>query len=161
MSSGHHLTMFLATLLLLAIPTPTIGQEHSAETQALEPMVGNWTYDHLDGSTECKRLGDYTVHCFSAWTNAEGAPIEAVFLNRFDPQSEVFRGHRFYNSGYADSGMCWVDGTTWVCVYEQPEGARARITSTISGDSWSYVWHRSVQGGPWEQSSDGSSTRVR
>ena len=149
----------LAILFLSAIPS--LAQERSPEAQRLDAFVGNWTYDDIEGETECELLGDYIVHCTSAWTTDAGNPVEAVFLVRYDTEAEVYWGHRFYSGGYADSGLGWVEGDTWTFVYEGPAGTRFRMTSIVSRDTWKYVWHRSVQGGAWEQTSEGSATRVR
>ena len=122
--------------------------------------VGSWEYTSVEGTTECDKVGQYMVNCRSVWTTASGDPRDAVFIIRFDPETEMLMGYRFYNSGYADSGFGWVDGNTSVFVYELAEGARARITQTWSGNTITYVWHSSVEGGPWEQTSEGSTRKV-
>ena len=149
----------LAFLFLSAIPT--LAQERSPELQRLDWFVGNWTFNEVEGESECERLGDYIVHCNSAWTTADGNPVEAVFLMRYDAEAEVYRGYRFYSGGYADVALGWVEDDTWTFVYEGPAGARFKFTGVASGDTWTFVWHRSVQGGPWEQTSEGSMTKVR
>jgi hypothetical protein len=148
-------------LLLAAIPTQSRAQEHAAEIQALEALVGSWTYDHLEGGAECTKLGDLMIHCRSVWATSGGNEMDLVSIVRYDTATEMFRGYRFYNSGYADEAVGWIDGNDWVFVYDAPSGNKVRFTATLSDTSWVYQWHRSVQGGPWEARSDGSMTKVR
>ncbi len=150
---------------LFNLPQQAVAQQ-PPEAQRLEAFVGDWTYDNpLDGVFTCEWLGDLIVHCQSSWLDADGDTIYQVLLNRYDPEAEVYRSHRFYSGGYADSGLGWVDGNTWTFVYEGPRGARFRITLVIAEDNAAYEWHRSLEGGPWEAmgtfGSSGSVTRVR
>lgn len=150
----------LGWLTLFSLILPVGLQAQTPEMEYLNRMVGAFKYNQIEGGGECKKVGDYILHCMSAWTNSSGEQIEAVWITKFDPESEEFMAFRFYNSGYSDSGPGWVDGDTGVFVYEGPGGIRARMTQTWSGDTLHYVWHRSVQGGPWEQTSEGSTTKV-
>ena len=145
---------------LLTLPQQLLAQQ-PPEAQRLGVFVGEWTFDELEGEATCAWLGDMAVHCPASWLNSEGDTIEAVFLTRWDAEAEVYTAHRFYSSGYADSGLAWVDGDTWTTVFEGPEGARYRNTSVISGDTWTYEWHMSVEGGPWEAGETGSATRAQ
>jgi hypothetical protein len=154
-------TVFAVLTLLFLLPLTVQAQERSAELQRLDSFVGNWISDGLEGTGTCNRLADNIVHCTSAWTTTAGNPIEAVFLIGYDTEAEMYKGYRFYSSGYVDSGTGWVEGDTWTVVYDNPSGNKNRMTSTITADTWTYVWHRSVHGGPWEESSEGSNTRVR
>lgn len=150
-----------AIVLAISPPSTLSSQEFEEEIRRLDWFVGSWTYDQLDGGADCQRLGDFMIHCKSVWTTASGSENEAIFITRFDPQTERWRAYRFYRNGYADAAMGWVDGDSWTFVYEMPDGSRARFTAAASGDIWSYEWHRSVQGGAWEATSDGSMTRVK
>lgn len=69
----------------------------------------------------------------------------------------MYRGYRFSSNGYVDSGTGWYEDDTWTIVYDNPSGNKNRMTSTFTADTWTYVWHNSVRGAPWEQSSGGSS----
>ncbi len=146
-------------LISLAFPFGLGAQDHSEQIEFLNQLVGSFEYNP-DGEGECQKVGEYTVNCISAWTSAAGVEREAIWITRFDPETERFMGYRFYENGYADSGPGWIDGNTSTFVYELPNGNRSRITATQSGDTTTYVWHRSVQGGPWEKTSEGSSKRV-
>jgi endonuclease YncB( thermonuclease family) len=64
-------------------------------------------------------------------------------------------------SSYADSGLAWIDGDTWTVVYEGAGGVRFRMTIVVADGTQTYVWHRSVEGGPWVETSEGSMTKVR
>jgi hypothetical protein len=155
------LTIPLFVLGFVIIPTQTFAQEQSAESQLLGLFVGSWTYDHIEGGTECSWLGDHIVHCRGSWITADGNEVEAVFLTRYDEAEEMWRAHRYYNSGYADSAVGWLEDGTWTFVYETPSENRVKFTGVISGDKWTYDWHRSVHGGPWEKTSEGSMTKVQ
>lgn len=154
----------IGTVFLVALLT-TLGQEALAQDAAavaadkLEWFAGDWTYNELDGEVSCNMLGEYIVHCDGAWVNDAGDEIEAVFITRYDAVEDVYRGYRFYSGGYADVARGWVDGNDWTFLYEGRDGAMIRFSATASGDSWSYVWHRSDQGGEWEETSRGSMTR--
>lgn len=155
------LVISLAVTVLVVIPSPTFAQEQSTESQALSSFVGTWTYDHIEGGTECTWLGDHIVHCRGSWIAANGNEIEAVFLTRYDTVAEIWRAYRYYNNGYADSAVGWLEDGTWTFVYELPGGDRARFTAAMSGDKWTYEWHNSVHGGPWEKVQEGAMTKVR
>jgi hypothetical protein len=157
----HLVSVALSLAFLFLSAIPTLAQERSAELQQLDSFVGTWTYSHIEGTTTCNRLADSIVHCTSAWTNTAGNPIEAVFLIRYDTEAEMYKGYRFYSGGFVDSGTGWFEGDTWTFVYDNPSGNKNRMTSTVSANTWTYVWHSSVRGGPWEQTSEGSNTRVR
>jgi hypothetical protein len=146
------LTLTVVLFPLFTLPQQVVAQQ-PPEAQRLGWFVGDWTYDHLDGGTKCEWLGDFIVHCQSSWINSAGDSVEVVFLTGYDPEAEVYTAHRFYSG--------WVDGDTWSFVYEGPAGARYRITMVASEDTWTYEWHTSVKGGPWEPGSTGSATRVR
>ena len=149
---------FLALLFL--VPLGATAQEETPEMGFLNWGVGSFEYDHIEGGGDCKKVGDYVLHCMSAWTTTSGNEVEAIWITRLNPETGELTAFRFYNNGYADSGRVWIDGDTAVTVYELPGGARARITQTWSEDTVTYVWHRSVQGGAWEETSEGSMTRV-
>lgn len=146
--------------LVLLFPLSATAQEHTEELAFLNRIVGSFEYGGVDGGGECEKLGDFIVSCRSAWTTTSGTQMEAIFITQFDPEAETFTAYRFYNTGNASSGPGWIDGNTSVFVYEMPGGTRARITQTWSGDTTTYEWHRSVQGGPWEKVSEGSTKRV-
>jgi len=154
------LTLTAVLFPLLTLPQQVVAQQ-PPEAQRLGWFVGDWVYEGLDGGTKCEWLGDSIVHCQSSWINSDGDSIEAVFLIRYDPEAEVYTAHRFYSGGYTDSGLGWVDGDTWTFVYEGATGARFRFTGVTSEDTWTYEWHTSVEGGPWEPGSAGSMTKVR
>ena len=154
-------SLVLSVAFMFVFTGPALTQTQAPEMQTLGLAVCEWTYDQLEGTTECERLGDYMVHCTSEWTNAAGNDVEAVFINGYDTNAKVYRGYRFYSGGYADSGIGWVHGDSFTILYKEPDGTIYRASSTITADRWTYVWHRSVQGGPWEQTEEGSMTKVR
>ena len=145
---------------LFAAP-PQIRAQQPPEAQRMDWFVGDWEYQDLEGGAKCNWLGDYTIHCHSSWENNSGETVEAVFLTRYDLDSDVYTAHRFYSGGYTDSGLGWVKGDTWTFVYEGQEGVRYRFVGVASGNTWIYEWHESVMGGDWKQTSRGSMTKVK
>ncbi|MGD2122775.1 MAG: hypothetical protein PVJ76_13565 [Gemmatimonadota bacterium] len=157
------MSRFLGVLLacLLLFSGDLKAQEHSAQIEYLNKWVGTWTFDTLEGETECEKVGDYIVDCRTTWKTASGAEREAVFITRFDPETETFLGYRFYSTGSASYGPGWIDGDTDVFIYDMPGGTRAKVNQTWSGEKLTYEWYRSTQGGPWVKTSEGSWTKVR
>ena len=144
--------------LLFALPQQGVAQQ-PPEAQKMNLMVGEWKYEQNEGSLNCKWLGDFITHCESSWKNDAGETIETVWLNRYDQEAKVYTSHRFYSGGYTDSGVGWLDGGTWTFVFDGPAGARYRITSVISEDTWTFEWHSSIKGGSWEPGQVGSAKK--
>jgi hypothetical protein len=155
------MTLSLALILMPAVPTTAKAQEHAAQIRQLDWFVGSWTYDQTEGGAECKKLGDFMVHCTSTWKTAEGDDAEAVFITRYDAVDETWKAYRFYRNGYADQALGWIEGGTHTYVYEGRNGARRKFVGVAEGETWAYTWYRSLQGGPWERTEEGSMTRVR
>ena len=120
----------LSLAFMFVFTGSALGQTQAPEMQTLDLTVGEWTYDQTEGTTECKRLGDYMVHCSSEWTNAAGNHVEAVFIIRYDTNAEMYRAHRFYSGGYADSGIGWMNGDSLTFVFEGPDGTMDRMSSS-------------------------------
>ena len=152
---------FFATILIsfLALPSQVFSQQPQG-AQKMNAMVGEWKYDNLDGEVSCEWFGELIVRCTSSWTTDDGESRKLVFFTKYDPESEVYETYRFNSNGYTDSGYGWVDGNTWTLVFEGTKGARYKITSTISEDTWSYKWHISQKGGPWKPGNEGSARKV-
>lgn len=126
----------------------------------LADWVGSWTSDDYEGGFECEWLGETVVVCRSEWVMDSGDEGEAFYVNRWDSENELYRSYRFYDTGYADSGTMWVDGETWTVVMEGPKGSLDRIIWTVAPEDAEYTWHRSVRGGPWEEVTTHSFTRL-
>ncbi len=145
---------------LLVLPQQVVAQQ-PPEAQRMDVFVGDWEYEDLEGGTKCKWLGEFIIHCENSWINDAGDTVEAVFLTRYDQEAKIYTAHRFYSGGYTDSGLGWVNGNTWSFVYEGQAGARYRFTGVISGDTYTYEWHRSDKGGSWERTGGGSMKKVQ
>jgi len=155
--------LLISTMVLFsifALPQQVAAQQ-PPEAKSMDFLVGDWEYVDVEGGVTCKWLGDFIINCQGSWTNDAGNTVEAVFLQRYDPEAKIYTAHRFYSGGYTDSGLAWVDGDTWTTVYEGSGGTRNRFTGVISGDTWTYEWHRSVKGKPWERTSEGSMKKVK
>jgi len=148
-------------VFLLVLPFGAAAQEKTPQMTYLDQMVGTFEYDHTDGRGECRKMGDFIVHCRSAWTNSSGEGAESVWITRLEPETGNMTAYRFYSHGYTDSGPVWINGEEAVTVYEGPGGLRQRITHSWSGNTLNFVWHESVRGGPWKHDSEGSATWIR
>ena len=100
--------------------------------------------------------------CLMRWTTEAGNANAATWVSGYDAENEVYTSARFYNNGYSDSGTGWRDGDTWTYVYDATAGTKLRFTGVLGPETvWTYQWARSVKGGPWEDTSSGSMTKVR
>lgn len=158
----RYLASLAVSLAFLSLSAGSaLAQDLSPGIQRLDQFVGTWAYDNMDGTTTCDRLAEAIVHCTSDWINADGDPVGAVFLMVYNSLTERYEGYRFYSSGYSDSGAAWFEDGNWVSVFDARNGNKVKQISTVTTDSWTYEWFRSVRGGPWEKTSDGSATKVR
>ena len=150
--------LLLFLLALFAFPLAASAQD-AAGAEALHALVGEWSYDQIEGSVSCAMLGENVVHCQGSWKNDAGNDVFAVFSTLYQPGTGQFRSVRYYGSGYMDSGRAWVAGDTWVTLYVSDSGVVQKFTGTIEGDTWSYHWEGFNSDGEWEETSRGSMTR--
>lgn len=148
----------LSLLALFVLPFGVSAQDGPG-AEALHALVGEWSYDQIEGGVSCGMLGENTVHCRGSWKNDAGNDVFAVFSTLHQPSTGQFRGVRYYGNGYMDSGRTWIDGDTWVTLYVSESGLVRKFTGTIEGDTWSYRWEGFNSGGEWEETSRGSMTR--
>lgn len=147
-------------LTLFVFQQEAIAQQ-SPMAKRMDIFVGDWKYEHMEGESKCVWLGKLTLHCESSWINKEGKKMKMVWLNRYDSKAKLYTTHRFYSNGYMDSGLGWVDGNTWTYVYDVDADNRYRITVVMSENTSNYKWHRSLKGGPWEPTGEGSMKKVK
>ncbi len=120
-------------------------------------MAGSWEFVGIDGGGECRLVGNAGFYCVT-----EGGGEEAIWVTWWDDGDEVYRTYRLYSDGYADAGVVWIDGDSWTFVYEGKIGDRAKmVTARTDDDRFEYMWHRSLRGGPWEQTTGFAMKRVR
>ena len=148
----------LLPLVLLLVPMSALAQ-NSPGADALHAMVGHWTYDHMEGYSDCEMLGESYVVCEGGWTNDDGSETVAIFHTGYNAQNDQYHTWRFYGGGYADSGRAWIDGNTWVTLYVSDAGVVRKASSTIDGNNWSYQWEAFDDTGEWGVTSTGSMTR--
>ena len=107
-------------LAALVVPAGLRAQDHSEQIAFLDMLVGTFEYEHIEGGGECEKVGLYNVNCVSRWTTTAGVEREAIWITRFNPETESFVGYRFYENGYADSGHGWVDGLRRLWIHKNP-----------------------------------------
>jgi hypothetical protein len=152
----------LALCVVLLAPTQALAQR-SPELQALDRLVGEWTYDQMEGGGACEWIGESFVVCISRWTDASGAARANSWVNGYDAAAKVYTTWRFNDNGYRDSGFGWRTGdNTWTWVFDSTAGRKLRFTAEFPSETvYTYKWARSVEGGAWEDTSAGSMTKVR
>jgi hypothetical protein len=146
------------TFAVLALPA-SLRAQGSSGAEALEALVGEWTYDEIDGSVNCDMLGAAYVVCEGSWKTDAGNDVFATFLTGYDEENDRYRSWRFYGGGYMDSGRTLIDGDTWVTLYVNSAGVAARFTGTLDGNTWRYQWEGFQGAGQWEVTSTGSMTK--
>ena len=148
-----------ATAIIICV-TPHVAVAQEADPAAvLSVLVGDWTYEHIEGTVACRMIGETIVHCLTETVNADGETGNTVFLTWYDARTAMYRAARYYASGYTDTGTVWMDGPTWHSVFDSPDGDKSRLVQTFSEGRMSYQWSRSCSGGDWEDTSTGSATR--
>lgn len=152
--------VFIAILFSFLTLTSQSFAQQSQEAQKMDVLVGKWESNNGDGEATCEWLGETMVHCLSSWTNDEGKSVKALWILEYDQEADLYTSNRYHSRGYSDSGFVWVDGNSWLFVFNIPNGNRVKMTSQISEDNWAYKWHVSSKGSSWEESSEGSFTRV-
>ena len=152
----------LAILFLSAIPT--LAQERSPELQRLGLWVGEWTYEVGDapGTFAAEWLGDFFIQIDEVYTNPSGNTVNILGVFGYDAAEGVYTWHRYWGNGYSDAAKGWVHDNTWTFLFDEPVGEKTRMTMTEeSADVIAFKWEVSVEGGPWEVTSEGRSTKVR
>ena len=121
----------LALSVLLLIPAQALAQR-SPELQALDPLVGEWAYDHLEGGGACEWIGESFMVCIMRWTDASGAARASTWVNGYDAAAKVYTSWRFNDNGYRDSASGWRHGDTWTWVYDGTAGRKLRFTAVLA-----------------------------
>ena len=147
-----------AAFAILLVPGFLAAQDGSG-AEALHAMVGQWEYEHVDGSVTCDMLGENWVHCRGSWVNDAGNEVHAVFSNGYNPNDDQYVSVRYYGNGYMDSGRMWIDGDTWTTLYVNGNGVVRKLTGVLSATSWAYHWEAFDAEGNWEETDRGSMTK--
>lgn len=155
----------LAILFLSASSIQTLAQQTPGpEHQRLGNWVGEWTYVSGDasGTFAAEWLGDFFVQIDEVYTDPSGNTVNILGVFGYDAEEEVYTWHRYWSSGYSDAAKGWVHDNTRTFLFDEPVGENARMTMIEeSADVIAYKWEVSVEGGPWEVTSEGRSTKVR
>ena len=152
-------TLFAVLAFLILLPVAAQAQERSAEVQALDSWIGEWTYvlGDSNGTMEFELFGD-----LMKGSEVTGGGNDVVHMAGYDAEEGVYRWRRYYSSGYTDAAEGWIHGNTWTWLFVEPVGRIRRMTMVFeSEDSITFRWERSVEGGAWEVTGEGRSTRVR
>ena len=163
----------LSTLLVLmpivaaAQQAATPGPEH----RRLEYFVGSWNYE-IRGTES--GAGTWTVEkapggfflASETYRPSAGASLDIGAVMGYDPVRQVYTWYRYWSNGYSDFARGWVSGDTLVFVLDEAkqEGkdVREQITMILAEPGYfTFRWERSVEGGPWTVTSEGTMTKVK
>ena len=152
----------LLILVWLALPLGLQGQERTPEVQRLGDWIGDWTYtissQESAGSMSFEWFGDLLVRA----EEHTPAGYDVLHMMGFDPEEGVYIWRRYWNTGLVDMGQGWVHGNTWTFLFlEEPGNIRRMTMAFETPDVLAFRWERSVEGGPWEVTSEGRTTRTR
>ena len=154
----------LALSVVLLVPTQALAQEaSSAEHQRLNSWVGEWTYvlGDASGTFAAEWLGDSFVQLDEVYTDPSGSTVNVLGVIGYDAEEGVYTWHRYWSNGYNDAAKGWVHDNTWTFLFDEPVANKSRMTLIEDSGGWNFKWESSVEGGPWEESSAGRTTRVR
>ena len=158
-------TLTIAIMLLSTASVRTAAQQAPGpEHERLGFWVGDWSYVVGDGSgtMTAERLGDFFIQMTEVYTNPTGNTFEILGVLGYAPAEKVYTWHRYWSNGYSDAAKGWVHDDTWTFVFDEPVGEKARMTMVEdSPDVVVFRWERSIEGGPWEVTSEGRTTKVR
>ena len=151
----------LVLVFSLLVPLGLQGQERSAELQALDYWVGEWTStdsDESSGTVVCKWLGDSFVQCESSFTEES-----VIWVMGFDA---VAGGYTCaYFNGNGDSGAFETVGLrddTWTWLLDIPTVGQFRATFVMeSQDVMTFKGEMAEEGGEWVVQDESRITRVK
>jgi hypothetical protein len=153
------LALPLAFLFLSAMPT--LAQERSAEMQALDYWVGEWTGTESGGSSDtqvCKWLGTSFVQCESE--NSNGS---VLWLMGYDATAGAYTTAYFWGNGengVVDTVTRQGDTMTWLS--DIPTGGQYRMAWVLeSRDIMTLKSEMAEEGGDWVVQDENTMTRVR
>lgn len=152
------LTTTLAVSLLL-FPAFASAQDRSPELQKLDYFVGEWTYgsEESPGSMHFEWFGSF-LRC----TEVTSRGVEVLHIWGYDPDDEVYRGCRYYETGYADCFHGWFSENQFAWVVEGRLSPITKIAFNLESPStYTFQWSRMVEGGDWEDRAVNRAVKVR
>jgi hypothetical protein len=165
----------LLSMLLVLIPTLAAAQQTATpgpEHRRLEYFVGSWNYEikGTDSGTGTwtveKAAGGFFFRASETYRPNAGTSVDIGAVMGYDPVRKVYTWYRYWSNGYSDFARGWVSGDTLVFVLDEAkqEGkdAREQITMILAGPThFTFKWERSVDGGPWTVTGEGTMTKVK
>ena len=153
-----------------------------AEYDLLVARAGEYTYDYTEVGSPAQ-TGRIVFESFAggrflkfeeSWTRVEGDTMGVLGIVGYDAIGGYFTWYRVFENGAYDHARGTLEnGTITFDITEsrmEPFGENAWSGPGIqlrtkwtdfSEDGWTFIWERSVDGGPWERLSEGRNTRVR
>jgi len=174
----------LPALALLFVPSARAQESTSgrAEVALLVSLAGEYTYHYQEvgsppgsGRIAFESFADGRfLKLDETWGPGDGEAMSIQGFIGYDSVGGYFTWYRVFGNGSYDHGRGTLkDGTiTFEITESRTEafgqdrwagpGIQLRTKWTdFSDDGWTFIWERSVDGGPWEFLSEGQNHRVR
>ena len=150
--------------LVLSLIVPICVQGQSTELEKVQFYVGEWTYEHSSGhgTMVFKSFGDNLIYAEEEYTTDSGNLSLMLHVMGYDGEEGVYWWRRFTRSSGGGFFKGTIEGNTLTWVAEAVEGRQTRmVQEKDSDDLFHFRWERSVDGGPWEATIEGTTRRVR
>lgn len=154
----------LSLFFVLSLIFPLGVQAQNPEMEKAQFWVGDWSYEVGEGygTMSFKSHGDLLIYAIEDYTNPSGALIRYVHVMGYDSEEGVYWWRRFTRSSSGGFFKGTLDGNTWTWLTEVVEGRQTRMVQVAeSEDVIQFRWERSIDGGPWEVTSQGTTRRVK
>jgi len=154
----------LCPIFVLSLILPIGVQAQAAEMERTQFWVGDWSYEVGEGygTMSFKSHGDLLIYATEEYTNPSGALIGYVHVMGYDSEEGGYWWRRFSRSSTGGFFKGTLDGNTWIWSTEVVEGRQTRMVQEVeSEDVIRFRWERSIDGGPWEVTSQGTTKRVK
>ena len=152
---------------MVAQEAPKPGPEH----KKLGHMEGKWNCEGTNLSEKANDTGTckwggggFFMLCTDQFTTSSGT-VEIRTVIGYNRYEKAYTMYRYWSNGWSDFAKGWVKGNTWTWVFEDERVndklRRRQMTDETTPDSSTYKWERSVEGEPWQVTTEGKCTRVK
>jgi len=154
----------LGVFLVFSLLVPLGLQGQSTELEKVQFFVGEWTYEHTSGHGTMifESFGDDLLYAKEEYTTDSGNLTKMFHVMGFDTEEGTYWWRRFTRSSGGAFFTGTVEGNTLTWMAEPSEGRQTRmVQEKESEDLFHFRWERSVDGGPWEATIEGTTKRGR
>lgn len=160
----------LGALMMVAIPALAVAQRTTpaaAQAEKLAYLAGTW-HGGSGGESwvwHVTRGPAGAFHGQAEGVESDGTAFQIDEILAFDGVKGEYVWVRFPSGGAAERGRGWLKGNTWTFLFDDSmqDGRAARVRCTITmvrPDYQTIRWERSIEGGDWEVTYDGTATKA-